>query len=208
MRFNGNLSDHRCVSEPQEQPKPVITDQQAKRLSAPIGGMILSVLVCALAFLPIWLLNAFPKESTYERNINVTAAAEQAAGVAGFDPLAPELPEGWNSNYARWTGGGADGVAHWEVGYVTPDEEFLSIAQTADANPTWLAQQTKQAPAVGERKVAGHNWQIRHQPEVDRSLVLELKDSTIVISGTAPDKEFDVLATAATGFLKSEPAVK
>lgn len=186
------------MSEPQEQPKPVITDKQAKRINAPIGGMILSVLVCGLAFLPIWLFNAFPEKDTYQRDINVSAEASRAASVAGFAPLAPELPEGWSSNFARWTGGGADGVAHWQVGYVTAENEFLSITQTSGANPTWLAQQTDQAPVVGNRDVAGYNWEIRHQPEVDRSLVLERKGTTVIIQGTASDQEFEILASAVT----------
>ncbi len=193
------------MSEPQEQPKPVITDKQAKRLNAPIGGMILSILVCGLAFLPIWLLNAFPEEDTYQRDINVSAEASRAAAVAGFAPLAPELPDGWTSNFARWTAGGTDGVAHWQVGYVTAENEFLSITQTSEANPTWLAHQTEQAPVVGKHDVAGYSWEIRHQPEVDRSLVLERQGTTVIISGSASDQEFDILAAAVTTFLESAP---
>lgn len=186
------------MNEPHETPTPVITEQQAKRVNAPIGGMIISVLVCALAFLPIWLLNAFPKEETYQRDINVQAEAERVDPVAKFHPLSPDLPDGWTSNFARWTSGGADGVSYWEVGFVTAEREFLSITQTADANPTWLAQQTEEAPPVGQRKIDGHSWQIRHQPKVERSLVLEWKGSTVILKGTASDQEFDILAAAVT----------
>ncbi|WP_026819253.1 DUF4245 domain-containing protein [Arthrobacter castelli] len=191
------------MNEPRETPTPVITDQQAKRVNAPIGGMIISVLVCALAFLPIWLLNAFPKEETYQRNINVQAEAERVAPVAKFQPLSPQLPNGWTSNFARWTSGGADGVSYWEVGFVTAAHEFLSITQTAEANPTWLAQQTEEAPRVGQRTIDGHSWTIRHQPEVERSLVLEWKGTTVIITGTASDQEFDILASAVTDGLAS-----
>lgn len=193
------------MNEPRETPTPIITEQQAKRVNAPIGGMIISVLVCALAFLPIWLLNAFPEEDTYQRDINVQAQAERVAPVAQFNPLSPDLPSGWSSNFARWTTGGADGVAHWKVGYVTAEREFLSLTQTAAANPTWLAQQTEEAPVVGKREIDGHSWQIRHQPDVERSLVLQWKGTTIVIKGTASDQEFDILASAATEELTSPP---
>jgi hypothetical protein len=191
------------VNEPRETPTPVITEQQAKRVNAPIGGMIISVLVCALAFLPIWLLNAFPEEETYQRDINVQAQADRIAPVAQFNPLSPDLPDGWTSNFARWTTGGADNVAHWKVGYVTADHEFLSLTQTADANPTWLAQQTEEAPPVGKREIEGQNWQIRHQPEIERSLVLQWKGTTVIVKGTASDEEFDVLASAVTDELSS-----
>lgn len=201
------MIDNRRVSEQQQDPiKPVLSQSAAKRANASVRGMILALGVSVLAFVPILLLNAYPEPSVYERDIDVASVAQQAAPVAGFSPVAPDLDEGWTSNFARWNGGSVSGVPYWEVGYVTAEEEFLSLSQTSESNPTWLSQQTDGAPAVGMREIAGTDWEIRHRPGVERSLVLQSDGTTISISGTASDEEFDVLAASVTEALESAPA--
>ncbi|MDD0857105.1 DUF4245 domain-containing protein [Arthrobacter alpinus] len=134
-------------------------------------------------------------------DIDVAGIANHAADTAGFTPLAPVLPDGWYANYARWNPAGTDGVAFWDVGYVTANNTFIALRQSITANPTWTASQTQYAPVTGTRTVSGHDWELRDKPKEDRSLVLLDGDNTIVLTGAADFEDFDFLAKAATDSL-------
>lgn len=176
--------------------KPVIAAAAAKRANASVLGMVLALLVSFAVILPIILLNAHPKSELYRPPVDVQAAAGQAKDAAGFTPAAAILPKGWGTNYARWSSAGSDGVPTWEVGYVTPAQQFIALTQTAKANPTWLAQHTDNAPITGDRPVGANDWQLRDKPGADKSLILKYEGTTLVLTGSAQLKEFDVLAAA------------
>ncbi|WP_245827983.1 DUF4245 domain-containing protein [Sinomonas mesophila] len=176
--------------------KPVISAAAAKRANASVIGMIMALAVSVLAFVPIVLLNVAPTTDGYRPAVDVAAVARNAAPVAGFEPVAPALPEGYSPNYARWNAAGADGVAHWDVGWMTPEKQFVSLVQTATANPTWLLTQVKQAPVTGTRAVGGVEWTLYDKPGIERSLVGQVDGTTVVLSGSAGFAELDVLAEA------------
>lgn len=168
--------------------------------------MILALAVSMLAFLAVMAMNPGKEASSYERDIDVSAVAQQAAGDAAFTPLAPPLPAGWSSNHARWSADATGGVPHWEVGYVTAGNNYIAMTQTASANPTWIAQATGGAPVTGERRIGGRDWQLRDTPDGDTSVIVAFKGSTVVLSGSAPLNEFDVLGSAIVTKLRQVPA--
>lgn len=176
--------------------KPVIPAAAAKRANASVIGMVISVAVTIAVLLPVVLLNAVPKADTLRAPVDVAAVAGQARETAGFVPAAPSLPPGWSANYARWSEGSSDGVPNWEVGYATATTQFISLTQTKKANPTWLSQRTSLAPVTGIRTAGGHDWELRDKPGADKSLILNYRGTTVVLSGSADLKEFDVLAAA------------
>ena len=69
--------------------------------------------------------------------------------------------------------GPGSGVPTWEVGYLTPKESFIGLVQTRQANPTWLLQQTKNAPVTGNRNAGGQEWELRDTGKGEKSMVLE-----------------------------------
>ena len=69
--------------------KPVIRAAAAKRANASVIGMLIALVVSVAAFLPIVLMNPSPKTDGYRPNVNVSAIARNATGVAGFTPVAP-----------------------------------------------------------------------------------------------------------------------
>ena len=186
--------------------KPVITAAAAKRANASIIGMILAMLATVAIVLTIVWLNPQQNANSYRQPANVAAIAGDAADVAGFTPAAPILPEGWSANYARWDGSVSDHVPFWDVGYVTAGNNFIALKQTKNANPTWLAQQAENAPVTGSRVIDGKTWELRDTGSGDRSLVLEIKGTTVILTGSADFKEFDVLAAATTKQLDAAPA--
>ncbi len=191
--------------------KPVIAAGAAKRANASVIGMLLAMLSTVAIVVTIVWLNPEPKADTYRSNIDVAAVAGHAADTAGFVPVAPDLPEGWSANYARWNPPGADGVAFWDVGYVTANDTFIALRQSITANPTWVADQAQHASVTGKRTIDGHDWELRDKPKGDRSLVLTSGETIIVLTGAADFKDFDILAAGATSQLgesSSTPTAK
>lgn len=186
--------------------KPVIAAKAAKRANASVIGMVMALLVCILAFLPIVLMNPAPKSDGYRPNVNVAATAANAKDVAGFTPVAPDTGDTFSPNYARWVSGTGDGVPTWEVGYLTPKQAFIGIVQTSKANPTWLVQQTNKAPVTGTRSAGGRNWELHDTAKGNRSMVLNYRGTTIILSGTAGLDEFSTLAAAVVKAVDAAPA--
>jgi hypothetical protein len=186
--------------------KPVIRAAAAKRANASVIGMIIALVVSVAAFLPIVLMNPAPKTDGYRPNVDVSAVARNAAGVAGFTPVAPGTGDTFRANYARWESGTGTGVPTWEVGYLTPKDSFIGLVQTARANPTWLLQQTKSAPVTGSRNAGGLDWELRDTGKGEKSMVLTHKGTTVVLTGTAQLDEFAALADAVVKSLESNPA--
>jgi len=190
----------------QQPVKPVIRAAAAKRANASVIGMIIALVLSIGAFLPVVLMNPSPKSDGYRPDVNVSGIAQNAAGVAGFTPVAPETGDTFRSNYARWESGSGNGVATWEVGYLTPKESFIGLVQTRQANPTWLLQQTKNAPVTGTRTAGGRDWQLRDTGKGEKSMVLDYRGTTVILSGPASLEEFSVLAAAVVKSLESNPA--
>ncbi|MHA7263681.1 DUF4245 domain-containing protein [Arthrobacter sp. TMN-37] len=185
--------------------KPVLTPAQAKRANSTIVGMLMAVGGTLAVVVPVVLINPTHTADTYQRNVDVEQVAAQAAGDAGYEPAAPELPEDWSSNFARWTTGTSDGVDFWEVGYLTAGNGFIQFAQTVEGNPSWTAQQAGPAQLSGERSIGGVEWELRDASNGDTVLTSEVDGSTLVLSGEADLAEFDVLAEAVLADLEPAP---
>ena len=224
------MGDYRGVSELQETPpaapaspagaagqdppaaagqppvKPVLTAGAAKRANASVMGMIIALVVSIAAFLPVVLMNPAPKTDGYRPAINVSEVAQNAAGVAGFTPAAPDTSDTFRANYARWESGTGSGVPTWEVGYLTPRESFIALVQTRQSNPTWLLQQVKSAPVTGTRSAGGRDWELRDTGKGEKSMVLlDAGGSTVILTGSAQLDEFTSLAAAVVKDLASVP---
>jgi hypothetical protein len=187
--------------------KPVIPAAAAKRANASVIGMIVALVVSIAAFLPVILMNPLPKSDGFRPDINVSAVAGNAADVAGFTPAAPDTANAFRPNYARWESGSGSGVPTWEVGYITPKDAFIGLVQTRQSNPTWLLQQTKSAPVTGTRDAGGQSWELRDAGKGEKSMILDYRGTTIVLTGTAQLDEFTVLADAVVKSMDSNAAV-
>ena len=187
--------------------KPVIPAAAAKRANASVIGMIIALLLSIAAFLPVVLMNPQPRSEGYRPDIDVASVAGNAADVAGFTPVAPDTGNAFRANYARWEAGTASGVPTWEVGYLTPKTSFIALVQTKSANPTWLLQQTKNAPVTGSRNAGGQEWELHDTGKGEKSMVLNYRGTTVILSGAAQLDEFAALADAVVKSLDSRPAV-
>ena len=77
--------------------------------------------------------------------------------------------------------------------------------QTRQANPTWLLQQTKNAPVTGTRNAGGRDWELRDTGKGEKSMVLAERGTTVILSGSATLEEFSTLAEAVVKSLVANP---
>ncbi|MFJ4208671.1 DUF4245 domain-containing protein [Paenarthrobacter sp. NPDC089675] len=201
-----NAAEDNPTSAPEAPFKPVIPAKAAKRANASVIGMIIALVLCVLAFLPVVLMNPAPKGENFRPPVDVAGIARNATDVAGFTPVTPDTGDTFKPNYARWETGTDTGVPTWEVGYLTPKEAFIGLIQTKQANPTWILQQTGNLPVTGTRSAGGQDWELRDSGKDKRSMTLQYKGTTIILSGTASIDEFATLAAAVVKSADQAPA--
>lgn len=138
-----------------------------------------------------------------DRDIDVSAVAEQAQDTRDEELAVPALPEGWRSNAAGLRLSEVDDVTAWYAGYLTPSDEYLGMYQAFDANPTWVAELLARTIATGVVEIDGVEWTVydnrRSGADVGNArygLVTEAGSTTFVLIGTAPTEEFETLAAA------------
>lgn len=180
-----------------------MTPSQAKRANQTLKGMIISVLLTVAVVVPIIALNPGSTENTYRPDIDVPLVAGQAAQTADFTPVAPAMPEGWYANFARWNAGTADRIDYWETGYVTTDNGFVWLRQSADATPGWVAKLTEEAPVTGDHAVEGTTWELRERGGM-RTILLDAGTSTVLLSSDSGWGDLDSAARAVMNTLDAE----
>ncbi|WP_204742228.1 DUF4245 domain-containing protein [Glaciihabitans arcticus] len=138
--------------------------------------------------------------------VDYTILAEQYESQAGQPLLSPELPQGWYANKAELETG-TDGVTTWAVGFITPSNQYISLNQGVEANPTWLGNQLTPTdrPALegtGGEQLDDVAWTVYDNRTADDAgnyayaMSAELDESIVVLRGTADANEFRTLATA------------
>lgn len=191
--------------------KPKLTRAQGNRLSQTAKAMTYSVLA-TLAIVLGWLAINPQANNEFDPGIDVEAVEAEVAEVAVFTPAVVDMPDTWRANYARWSSGTQDDTPAWNIGYLTDDEEFFGISQTANATGTWVKDKINPVGEATEVTVANHavqRWigQDDHiylvaefaQPAVDESELLagtpEPSDTmTLILSGSMDEETLYDLA--------------
>jgi len=156
-------------------------------LGVSLGLVLFTVLVVVRPDQP-------PRESIDYASI----AAESTADA----PLAvPSLGSDWTANRAV-VETGSDGIQAWNIGFITPKNQFIAMTQGIDANPSWVSAKLGTLAATGTDTIAGVEWTIYDNREGDDpgnnayAMVGEIDGSTYVLNGTAETSEFETLAEA------------
>lgn len=178
-----------------------------------LNNLVLSLLVTV--GLVVVIVLAVPRPATVERDPVDYAQVAQSVQSSMPVPLAvPTLPEGWTSNAAELRGGGADGVASWYVGLLTPGDspQYVGLTQALDSNPTWLAQQLGDSVAAGTVDLGGVTWTVfdnrgRSGDFGNNQYALEAESgrSTYIVAGTATPEEVQQVATSIASDVLAQP---
>ena len=141
------------------------------------------------------------------KSVDYRAVAAEAQGATSETLVSPTLPAGWSANDARFEN--KSQVLDWYIGFITPSVQFIGLDQGIDANPTWLATAVDSAAPTGSTTIDGVTWKVYDRRTAQDpgnfaySLSTVIGGSTIVLHGTAPTAEFELLASAITSDAKA-----
>ena len=179
-------------------------DAAAKRRAKQTVNNLVLALLASLGVMLAIILVVPRDDSNRIEPVDFKAIAAEAQASSGQQILAPELPEGWWSNSARWTPKPADGVQNWYAGFVGPKNQYVGLTQAFGINPTWLAFQVKNSAKTGTQAVGNRTWDVYEALERGESpktkdfmMVLSYNENdTAIIYGVAKPADFVAIATA------------
>lgn len=146
-----------------------------------LRDLILSLAVVgvfvAFLFAVVWRPSPDPV-----RTVDPMPALLTAREQADYSVYAPTgLSSEWRATSARFE---ADGDATvWFLGYVTPEDQYIAVAQTDGDGADFVEEQTLDGTPDGEVTVDGAVWQRYSTPD-QRSLVRSADGSTVVVTGS------------------------
>ena len=168
-------------------------DSAAKHRAKQTLNNLLLALVASLGIMIAIVLIVPRDDSNRIQPVDHIALATEAKTASGHEVLAPELPQGWWANHAKWVSTAADGVEYWEVGFVGPKNQYVGLTQAFAVNPTWVA--LRSAGFIPDESFAGApNW-LKQTPgpkvEADPVLwTLDLESDYVSLEGNASPDEF------------------
>jgi hypothetical protein len=194
------------MTMPDQEAAPTVAERRAARRANQTTFNLVLALLASLGIV-LFLVVVVVRPDVAPRTVDFEQiGVETQRGVD--EPLAvPDLPEGWTANRAEFAGTPSDGVARWEIGFLTPEGGYIGLVQGIEANPSWLADQVRSASPGATERIGGLTWQSYDRRDVDDpgnleyALVTTTGASTIVLGGTASDAEFAELAAAVAGAL-------
>ena len=166
------------------------TGRPNARLRQTVRDMVLSLIV-VLAVIAVILLLTWRPSPDPVRVIDPTPALSLARAQADYPVLYPaDLDASWRPTSARWeiTPSSQPDPA-WHVGFVTPDDAYAQLGQSATEDPSYVADQVGVAKPAGEWE----GW-LRFDSADQRALVRVDGGVTVVVSGTAPWPTLQVFA--------------
>jgi hypothetical protein len=177
-----------------------------RRAKATVRNLVYSMLV-TLGIVLLLILGVPRDDSSRLQPIDYQQIAVSASEVEGFTALAPEIPTEWYSNAARIDN--TLGVRGWYVGFVTDENQFIGLSQAFQTNPSWEAELLKTNFQDGEIEIAGLTWEIwptraPSNPPGTKEFALKhgFGESVVVIYGTAPLADFELVAESIAQLLK------
>jgi hypothetical protein len=177
-----------------------------RRAKATVRNLVYSMLV-TLGIVLLLILGVPRDDSSRLQPIDYQQIAVSASEVEGFTALAPEIPTEWYSNAARIDN--TLGVRGWYVGFVTDENQFIGLSQAFQTNPSWEAELLKTNFQDGEIEIAGLTWEIwptraPSNPPGTKEFALKhgFGESVVVIYGTAPLADFELVAGSIAQLLK------
>ncbi|MFJ5828412.1 DUF4245 domain-containing protein [Streptomyces sp. NPDC093089] len=162
-----------------------------------VRGMFqsLGVILIAAGVMYLFIPHDEEPEPVKAKDYRVELITAQRA--APYPVLAPEgLGDGWKATVVSYKREKANA---WQLGFLSPDTQYVAIHQSTAAAKTYVPDVTQRAKNTGRTEtVAGQVWQRWEGPKYD-ALVRTDGDATTVVTGTA---SFERLAEMA-GALRS-----
>ncbi len=174
----------------------------AKRRSNQTAINLVLALLASLGAVALVVLVVVRPSSIDRDPIDYASVAADAQQAVDVPLVVPDLPADWTANRAELVSGEPDGIDAWQIGLLTPGEQYIGFVQGIDVDERWMSQQTESAEATDRVTIGDHVWQVYDRRDIPDPgnlayiLTTVSGDSAIVLGGTASDAEFEVLAAA------------
>jgi Protein of unknown function (DUF4245) len=129
--------------------------------------------------------------------VDVPGTAQGAKAQAHFTlDLPTGLSDEWRATSVRLLTS-VNGIQTWHVGYNTPAAQYAAMEQAKDVTTYWVTSNSGNGVVVGSQQVNGVTWvRLEHDNRLQRSLLLNQGDLTILVTGTANWPELGELAAS------------
>jgi hypothetical protein len=124
------------------------------------------------------------------REVSISAQLMLANMQASFPVEVPQNQAGYRLTSARFKG---TPTPVWHLGYVTPNNDYVQLEQSATESLQFLKSQLVGTEKVGTAEINGLTWTIYDGQDQD-ALVRTVKGVTTGVSGTAPIDELKRVA--------------
>ncbi|MEO8262950.1 MAG: DUF4245 domain-containing protein [Pseudolysinimonas sp.] len=172
----------------------------AKRRANQTTLNLVLALLASLAVVALVVLVVVRPQSVQRDPVDYLGIASDAQESVDVPLAAPALPDGWSANRAELTESAGDAVQSWQIGFLTPSQQYIGLVQGIDANASWLAAQTGNSEATDRIRIGDTEWRVFDRRDADDpgnlafALTADFGRSTVVLGGTASDAEFATLA--------------
>ena len=174
----------------------------AKRRANQTALNLVFALLASLGIVALVVLVVVRPSSIQRDPVDYASVADNAQGAVDVPLVVPDLPQGWIANRAELETGDGDGIDSWQIGLLTPGDQYIGLVQGIRVDDRWVSEQTANAEATDRITIGDRSWQVYDRRDVDDPgnlayiLTTTEGDSTVVLGGTAGDAEFEVLAEA------------
>jgi hypothetical protein len=182
----------------------------AHRNNQTILNLVIALAASLLVVFVIVVIVVRPDQSGPPRDVDWVSVAHDAQQSVPTKLVVPRLPKTWSANRAELVDAKSapDGIASWQIGFITPSTQYIGLVQGFKTDTTWVSTQLEQKKPTGDASFGGFRWQVYdhrtddHPGNLAYALVTTVGDSTVVLAGTASDAEFAALATEISGELE------
>ena len=193
--------DQRPLPAAEDDVAPPVADRRSRQTFANMLRSLLPLVVIVLAVVG-WTAFRQSPDVRPVKAIDPSSTISLAANRAGYPLLVPtDLPRGYRPTSARTDGGKAEegDPVTLEIGYVTPSDQFAQFVESDDPRADAVTALLNDATPAGSVQIAGDSWtRATRQHEHDEETVLSrtVDGVTVVVSGSASEKELETVAGA------------
>jgi hypothetical protein len=193
--------DQRPHPAAEEDAAPPVADRRSRQTFANMLRSLLPLVVIVLAVVG-WTAFRQSPDVRPVKAIDPSSTISLAANRAGYPLLVPtDLPRGYRPTSARTDGGKAEegDPVTLEIGYVTPSDQFAQFVESDDPRADAVTALLNDATPAGSVQIGGDSWtRATRQHAQDEETVLSrtVDGVTLVVSGSASEKELETVAGA------------
>jgi hypothetical protein len=199
--MTGTGQTEQSTTTPGQELPPAVPDRAGRQTFA---NMLRSLAPLVLIILAVVGWTAFRQSPDVRpvKAVDPSSTIALAANRAGYRLVVPSgLPEGYRPTSARTDAGdaGQGDPVTLQVGYVTPSDQFAGFVVSDDPRADAVTGVLNGATQQGSVQIGGQSWTRatrQHGRDTDRVLSRVSDGVTVVVSGSASERELETVAGA------------